>query len=168
MIVGAWKDNDMTGLAHAADYLRAAAVPRIGEGLHGLWPMVARVALCAGYIGLTLFVFASLQDRQETITVALIGLVFASLRASTLAGTCAQRRVAFLLENEIKSARRTMAQGIDAAPISDVELDRSLDGLAKPLRIEYAGLTVIGAICLYKLVIAIFYGMAYQQILGLS
>ena len=157
----------MTGLAHAADYLRAAAGPRSGEGLGGLWPMAARLAICACYIGIALFVFASLQDRTETITVALIGLVFASLRASTLTGTCAQRRVAFLLENEIKSARQTMAQGIDAAPVSDAEFDRSLDALAKPLRIEYAGLTVIGAICLYQLSLAIFYGIAYQQILEL-
>jgi small-conductance mechanosensitive channel len=156
----------MTGLAHAADYLRAAA-PRRGEGLSGLWPMAARLAICAGYIGIALFVFASLQDRTETITVALIGLVFASLRASTLTGTWAQRRVAFLLENEIKSARQTMAQGIDAARISDDELDRSLDALAKPLRIEHVGLTVIGAICLYQLSLAIFYGIAYQQILEL-
>lgn len=158
----------MTGLAHAADYLRAAAMPRGGEALSGLWSIATRVALCAAYIGITFFVFASLQDRSETITVALIGLVFASLRASTLAGACAQRRVAFLLENEIRSARQTMAQGIDAAPVSDAALDRSLDALAKPARIEYAGLTVIGAICLYKLALAIVYGMAYQQILGLN
>jgi hypothetical protein len=157
----------MTGLAHAADYLRAAAAPRRGERLRGLWPLAARLATCACYIGITLFVFASLQDRTETITVALIGLVFASLRASTITGTCAQCRMAFLLENEIKSARQTMAQGIDATLASDAALDRSLDALAKPLRIEYAGLTVIGAICLYQLALAIFYGMAYQQILEL-
>jgi hypothetical protein len=157
----------MTGLAHAADYARAAAAPRLGARLNGLWPLAARLTACACYIGITLFVFASLQDRTETITVALIGLVFASLRASTITGTCAQRRIAFLLENEIKSARRTITQGIDAASVSDATLDRSLDALAKPLRVEYAGLTVIGAICLYQLSLAILYGMAYQQILEL-
>jgi len=157
----------MTGLAHAADYLRAAATPRSSAGLRGLWPLAARFAFCACYIGITLFVFASLQDRSETITVGLIGLVFASLRASTLAGTCAQRRVAFLLENEIKSARQTIAQGIDAAPVSDIEFDRALEALAKPVRIEYAGLAAVAAICLYQLTLAVFYGMAYQQILEL-
>jgi hypothetical protein len=159
--------NTITGLAHTADYLRAAAAPRNGKGRSGVWPVAARLALCACYIGGMLFVFASLQDRSETITVALIGLMFASLRASTLASTCAQQRVAFLLESEIKSARQTMAQGIGAAAISDVELDRSLDALAKPLRVEHAGLAVIAAICLYQLALAIFYGMAYQQILEL-
>ncbi len=49
----------------------------------------------------------------------------------------------------------------------DAEFDRSLDALAKPLRIEHVGLTVIGAICLYQLSLAIFYGIAYQQILKL-
>jgi hypothetical protein len=157
----------MTGIAHAADYLRAAAAPRSVEWLSGLWPIVGRVAVCACYIGITLFVFASLQDRSETITVALIGLVFASLRATTLGGVCAQRRVAYLLENEIKNARQTIAQGIPSTPVSDAEFDRCLDALARPLRVEYVGLAVIASICLYQLSLAIVYGMAYQQILEL-
>jgi hypothetical protein len=158
----------MSGIAHAADDLRTAAAPRSTEWISGLWPIAGRVAFCVCYIGVALFVFASLQDRTETITVALIGLVFASLRATTLGGVCAQRRVAFLLENEIKSARQTIAQGIPSAPVSDAAFDRSLDALSRPLRIDYAGLAVIASICLYQLSLAIFYGMAYQQILGLD
>jgi hypothetical protein len=158
----------MTGIAHAADYLRTAAAPRAGEWLSGLWPIAGRVAACACYIGVTLFVFASLQDRSETITVALIGLVFASLRATTLGGVCAQRRVAFLLENEIKNARQTLAQGLPPAPVSDAEFDQSLDALARPVRIEYAGLALLASICLYQLSFAIFYGMAYRQIFELG
>ncbi len=158
----------MTGIAHAANSLRTAAVPRSAEWISGLWPIAGRVAVCACYIGVALFVFASLQDRTETITVALIGLVFASLRATTLVGVCAQRRVAFLLENEIKSARQTMAQGIPPTPVSDAEFDRSLDALSRPLLIDYASLAVIALICLYQLSLAVFYGMAYQQMLGLN
>jgi hypothetical protein len=157
----------MTGIAHAADYARAAAAPRSGEWLSRLWPVLGRVAICIGYIGITLFVFASLQDRSETITVALIGLVFASLRATTLGGVCAQRRVAFILENEIKSVRRTIAQDIPSEPAFDSELDRSLDAMVKPLRVEYIGLAAVASICLYQLSLAIVYGMAYQQILEL-
>jgi small-conductance mechanosensitive channel len=157
----------MTGIAHAADYVRTATAPRGGEFLIRLWPVAGRVAICLGYIGITLFVFASLQDRSETITVGLIGLVFASLRATTLGGVCAQRRVAFLLENEIKSARRTIAEGIPSHPLSDAAFDRSLDALAKPLRVEYIGLAAVASICLYQLALAIFYGMAYRQILEL-
>jgi small-conductance mechanosensitive channel len=158
----------MSGIAHAADDLRTAAAPRSTEWISGLWPIAGRVAFCVCYIGVALFVFASLQDRTETITVALIGLVFASLRATTLGGICVQRRVAFLLENEIKNARQTIAQGIPSAPVSDAAFDRSLDALSRPLRIDYAGLAVIASICLYQLSLAIFYGMAYQQILGLD
>ena len=157
----------MTGIAHAADFVRSATAPRSGEWFNRLWPIVARAAIGLAYIGVTLFVFASLQDRSETITVALIGLVFASLRATTSGGVCAQRRVVFLLENEIKSARRTIAEGIPSQSASDTELDRSLDALARPLRVEYVGLAAIAAICLYQLSLAIFYGMAYQQILEL-
>jgi hypothetical protein len=157
----------MTGLAHAADALRTARTPRTGEWLSRLWPAVGRVAMCAGYIGLILFVFASIQDRSETITVSLIGLVFASLRATTLGGVCAQRRVAFLLENEIKNARQTIAQDILPATLSDAEFDRSIEALARPVRIEYVGLAAIAAICVYQISLAIFYGMAYQQILEL-
>jgi hypothetical protein len=157
----------MTGLAHAADNLRTATVPRSGEQLRRFWPVAGRIAICTCYIGLVLFVFASLQDRSETITVALIGLVFASLRATTLGGVCTQRRVAFLLESEIRHARQTIAQGIPAKPVSDAELDRSLDDLTRPLRIEYLGLAAIASICVYQLSFAVFYGMAYQQIFEL-
>jgi hypothetical protein len=157
----------MTGVAHAADDVRTAAAPRGGERLNRLWPVAARAAICLGYIGITLFVFASLQDRSETITVALIGLVFASLRAATLGGVCAQRRVAFLLENQIKSARRSIAERIPSQPVSDTEFDRSLAALAKPLRVEYVGLAAVASICLYQLSLAVFYGMAYRQILEL-
>src|SRR6185312_564554 len=158
----------MTGIAHAADFVRSATAPRSGEWFNRLWPIVARAAIGLAYIGVTLFVFASLQDRSETITVALIGLVFASLRATTSGGVCAQRRVAFLLENEIKSARQTIAQGIPSTPVSDTAFDRSLDALSRPMRIDYAGLAVIASICLYQLSLAIFYGMAYRQLLGLG
>ena len=156
----------MTGLAHAPDSLRTDTAPR-GEGLARLWPVAGRAAGQAFYIAVTLFVFANLQDRTETITVALIGLVFASLRASTLAGACTQRRVALLLENEIRSVRQAMAQEIHSRAISDAEIDRSLEALTKALHIEYAGLAVIGAICLYHLGIAILYGAAYRELLGL-
>jgi len=98
---------------------------------------------------------------------ALIGLVFASLRASTLASACAQRRIALLLENEIKNVRQTLAQQIHSLPVSDAELDRSLEALTMLSRIEYAGLAMIGAICLYHLGIATVYGAAYQELLGL-
>ena len=125
------------------------------------------MAAQAFYIAVTLFVFANLQDRTETITVALIGLVFASLRASTLAGACAQRRGALLLENEIRSVRQAMAQEIPSRAISDAEINRALEALVKPLRVEYAGLAVVGAICFYHLAIAIAYGAAYQELLGL-
>jgi len=125
------------------------------------------VAAQGFYIAVTLFVFANLQDRTETITVALIGLVFASLRASTLASACAQRRVALLLGNEIRSVRHAMAQETSSRAISDAEIDRALAALMKPLRVEYAGLAVVGAICLYHLMIAIAYGAAYQELLGL-
>lgn len=137
------------------------------EGWAGLWPLAGRAAAQAFYIAVTLFVFANLQERTETITVALIGLVFASLRASTLAGACTQRRVALLLENQIRSVRQAMAQEIHARAISDAEIDRSLEALTKPLRVEYAGLGVVGAICLYHLGIAMLYGAAYQELLGL-
>jgi hypothetical protein len=157
----------MTGLAHAADDLRTATAPRSGEWFSRLWPVVARIAICTCYIGLVLFVFASLQDRSETITVALIGLVFASLRATTLGGVCAQRRVAFLLESEIRNARQTIAQGIPAPLISDAEFDQALDALTRSLRVEYVGLAVIASICVYQLSLAVFYGMAYRQILEL-
>ena len=157
----------MTGIVDAADYVRPATAPRSGEWLSRLWPITGRVAMCLGYIGVTLLVFASLQDRSETITVALIGLVFASLRTTTLGGVCAQRRVAFILENELKSARRTTAQGISSEPVCDIELDRSLDALSRPLRVEYVALAAIASICLYQLSLAVFYGMAYQQILEL-
>ena len=157
----------MTGLAHAPEFLRADATTSSGERLRGLLPLAGRVAAQIFYIAVVFFVFANLQDRSETITVALIGLVFASLRASTLASACAQRRVALLLENEIKSVRRTMAQEIPSLPVSDMELDRALEAQAKRLRIEYAGIAVIGAICFYHLGIAILYGMAYQELLGL-
>lgn len=156
----------MTGLAHAPDFLRTDTAPR-GEGWARLWPMAGRAAAQAFYIAVTLFVFANLQDRTETITVALIGLVFASLRASTLAGACTQRRVALLLENEIRSVRQAMAQEIHSRAISDAEIGRSLEALTKALRIEYAGLAVIGAICLYHLGIATLYGAAYRELLGL-
>lgn len=156
----------MTGLAHAPDYVRADATTR-GEGRGQLWPAAGRVAAQAFYIAVTLFVFANLQDRSETITVALIGLVFSSLRASTLASACAQRRIALLLENEIKNVRQTMAREIHSLPVSDAELDRSIDALTRLSRIEYAGLAVIGAVCLYHLGVAIFYGAAYQELLGL-
>jgi len=124
----------MSGIAHAADDLRTAAAPRSTEWISGLWPIAGRVAFCVCYIGVALFVFASLQDRTETITVALIGLVFASLRATTLGGVCAQRRVAFLLENEIKSARQTIAQGIPSTPVSDTAFDRSLELIEQACR----------------------------------
>jgi hypothetical protein len=156
----------MTGLAHAPDYLTADAATR-GAGRGTLWPAAGRVAAQAFYIAVTLFVFVNLQDRSETITVALIGLVFASLRASTLAGACAQRRIALLLENEIKNVRQTMAREIHSLPVSDAELDRSLEAMMKLSRIEYAGLAVIGAICLYYLGVAMLYGAAYQELLGL-
>ena len=159
-------DGDMTGLAHAPDSLRDAAAPR-GESGGRSWPLAGRVAAQAFYIAVTLFVFANLQDRTETITVALIGLVFASLRASTLAGACAQRRGALLLENQIRSMRQAMAQEIPSRAISDAEIDRALAALTKPLRVEYAGLALVGAICLYHLMIAIAYGAAYQELLGL-
>jgi hypothetical protein len=48
-----------------------------------------------------------------------------------------------------------------------MEIDRSLDAVTMPLRVEYAGLTVIGAICFYHLGIATLYGAAYQELLGL-
>ena len=137
------------------------------EGWAGLWPLAGRAAAQAFYIAVTLFVFANLQDRTETITVALIGLVFASLRASTLAGACTQRRVALLLENQIRSMRQAMAQEIHARAISDAEIDQSLEALTKTLLVEYGGLAVIGAICLYHLGIAMLYGAAYQELLGL-
>lgn len=156
----------MTGLAHAPDYLTADAARR-GPGRGTLWPVAGRITAQAFYIAVTVFVFTNLQDRSETITVALIGLVFASLRASTLAGACAQRRVALLLENEIKNVRQTLAQEIRSLPVSDAELDRSLDAMTMLSRIEYAGLAVVGGICLYHLGIAIFYGAAYQELLGL-
>jgi hypothetical protein len=154
----------MTGFAHAAEYLRTAAAPRHGEWLSGLWPTAGRVAICLGYIGIILFVFTSLQDRTESITVALIGLVFASLRATTLGSACAQRRIAFLLESEIKQVRRTIAQGVPSSTVSDAEFDRALDALVKPARIEYVGLAVVASICLYQLTLAVIYGIAYQQI----
>lgn len=156
----------MTGLAHVPDTLTADAATR-GEGHAGLWLLAGHVLVQAGFIAVTLLVFAYLQDRSETITVALIGLVFASLRASTLSGACAQQRVALLLENEIKSVRRNMAEHLESLPASDIELDRGLDALAKPLRIDYAGLAIVGAICFYHLAIAIFFGAAYQELLGL-
>jgi hypothetical protein len=159
-------DAGMTGLAHAPDTLRADAAAR-GEGWARLWPVVGHAAAQAFYIAVTLFVFANLQDRTETITVALIGLVFASLRASTLAGACTQRRAALLLENEIKRVRRAMTQENHSRAISDADIDRSLDALSQPLRVEYAGLGMIGAICLYHLGIATLYGAAYQELLGL-
>lgn len=150
----------------STELLRTDAATR-GEGYGGLWPLAGRVVAQAFYIAVTLFVFANLQDRSETITVALIGLVFASLRASTLGSACAQRRVAFLLENEIKSVRRAMAEQMPSEPVADAELDRALEAVTMPLRIEYAGLAMVGAICLYHLAVAIFYGAAYQELLGL-
>jgi hypothetical protein len=153
-----------TGLAPT--FVSADAATR-GKGRGALWSLAGRIPAQAFYIAVTLFLFDSLQDRTETITVALIGLVFASLRASTLSGACAQQRVAFLLETEIKSVRRTITQAAHSVPISDVELDRSLEALAMRSRIEYAGLAVVAAICLYHLGIAIFYGAAYQELLGL-
>ena len=156
----------MTGLADAPP-LRADAATR-GEGWARLWPIAAPAAAQVFYIAVTLFVFANLQDRTETITVALIGLVFASLRASTLAGACTQRRVALLLENEIKSVRQAVAQEIHSRAMPDAEINRSLAALTKPLLVEHAGLAVIGAICLYHLGIATLYGAAYQELLGLQ
>src|SRR6201982_1960977 len=109
--------RQMTGLAHAPDSLSANATMH-DEGWAGLWPLAGRAAAQAFYIAVTLFVFPNMQDRTETITVALIGLVFASLRASTLAGACTQRRVALLLENQIRSVRQAIAQEIHARTIS--------------------------------------------------
>ena len=157
----------MTGLAHAPEALRTDMAPG-SEGWARVWPMARGAAAQAFYIAVTLFVFANLQDRTETITVALIGLVFASLRASTLAGACTQRRVALLLENEIRGVRQAMAQERHPGAISAAKIDRSLDALTKALRIDYAGLAVIGAICLYHLGIATLYGAAYQELLGLN
>lgn len=161
-----YHDNEMAGLAHALGYRRADAATR-GADRGRLWPMAGRIAAQAFYIAVVLFVFANLQDRNETITIALIGVVFASLRASTLAGACAQRRIALLLENEIKNVRQALAQEIHALPVSDAELGRSLDAMTMLSRIEYAGLAVIGAVCLYHLGMATVSGAAYQELLGL-
>jgi preprotein translocase subunit Sss1 len=158
--------DEMTGLAHVPDAPRIGAATR-GEGHGGLWPLTGYVAAQILYIAITLFIFANIQDRSETITAALIGLVFAGLRASTLASACAQRRAALRLENEIKSVRQAMAQEIRSPAISDAEIDRSLEALTKPFRLEYAGLAAIAAICLYQLGIAIIYGTAYRELLGL-
>ncbi|HEY1505901.1 MAG TPA: hypothetical protein VGF92_16465 [Stellaceae bacterium] len=156
----------MTDLAHVPDVPRAGAAAR-GEWHGGLWPAAGYVAVQILYISITLFIFANIQDRSETITAALIGLVFAGLRASTLASACAQRRAALLLQNEIKSVRQAMAQDIRSPAVSNADIDRSLEALTKPFRLEYAGLAAIAAICLYHLGIAILYGTAYQELLGL-
>ena len=156
----------MTDLVHTPDALRTDTAPP-GEGWARLWPLAGRAAAQGFYIAVTLFVFSNLQDRTETITVALIGLVFASLRASTLAGACTQRRVALLLENEIRSVRQAMVQELHSRAIPAAAIDRSLDALTKALRIEYAGLAMISGICLYHLGIATLYGAAYQELLGL-
>ena len=154
----------MTGLAHVSD-LRAASIER--RESRGIWLRAGRLAAQAFYVAVTLVVFANVQDRTQTITVALIGLVFASLRATSLASACAQRRAALLLEIEIRNMRQMAALGTQALAIGSSELDWSIEAPAKPLNIEYAGVAAIGAICLYHLAVAILYGMAYQQILEL-
>ena len=98
-------------------------------------------------VGLSWLVFANVQDREQTITIALLGLAYAGLRGNATANRLTLRRIASILE----TSQNTQVTAADRAAWLD-----------------YTGLTLLGLICLYHLGIALLYGAALKQILELN
>lgn len=141
----------MSSLAELRGYHPLEALARHVRGRKlgsiAIWPSVGHAAVQIFSVGLAWVVFATVQDREQTITIALLGLAYAGLRANAVANRIALHRIASVLEvpqnTEATSADRTA-------------------------RLDYAGLALLGLICLYHLGIAILYGAALQQILELN
>jgi hypothetical protein len=115
-------------------------------------------------VGLALFVLAHLQDRTLTILVALLGLAYASIRAATITNVCAVRRMAAAWDHELSLLRKAVMPAAAAEAIASVETRPRLAQLDRQLRLEYAGLGIVGAICLCYLLSSLIFGIAYQQL----
>ena len=143
----------------------AGLVPRFPRA--ALWPLLRGAAVQLCLVALAVFLLTNLQDRTETITVALLGLAYASLRASAIGHGCALQRMASEIERELKGLRRSLPTGTDGRAESSAEACLAAANAAQPAWVDYLGLAAIAAICLYHLCVAIFFGMAYEQLLGL-
>jgi hypothetical protein len=115
-------------------------------------------------IALALFVLAHLQDRTLTILVALLGLAYASIRAATIASVFEVRRMAAAWDNELSLLRKAVLSAPAAETIAVAATRSRFNPLDCQRRLEYAGLAIVGTICLFYLLSALVYGIAYQQL----
>jgi hypothetical protein len=161
----------MSGLSDVESYARAAAptlaAVSVGSRI-GLWLTIWRASAQLFYVAVTLLVFANLQDRSATITAALFGLVYASIRATTIANVFAFRRMTLVLDNEIRVVKKAVLPGLGPEPAPDDDIRKAVERLDRPLLLEYGGLAIIGLICLYYLFWALLYGASYQQLFELK
>jgi hypothetical protein len=130
----------------------------------GAWPTAGRAIAQLLSIGLTLFVLANLQDRTLTIMVALLGLAYASIRATTIANVFAFKRMAAAWDDELDLIKQAVVPGLRAEAAPALETRAFTHDLDRQLWLEYAGLAIVGAICLCYLLSAIIFGIAYQQL----
>jgi hypothetical protein len=130
----------------------------------GSLPAVRCASVQLFSIALAWFVLAHLQDRTLTILVALLGLAYAGIRAATSTSVFELRRMAAAWDHELSLLRRAALSAPAAEPIAAAGTSARLNRLDRRLWLEYAGLAIVGAICLFYLFSALVYGIAYQQL----
>lgn len=154
----------MSSLSELRGYHSLEALVRRARGrkLRGIgWPSLGRAAAQILTIGIAWVVFADVQDREPTIIIALLGLAYAGLRADAVAHRTALRRIADILKGSFASQRQ------EGDPVGAAQNTR-VTPADRAAWLDYAGLALLGLICLYHLGIAILYGAALQQILELN
>jgi hypothetical protein len=151
---------------YADESIAIAARRAVGHAAQ-LWPLIGCLLAQAFAIALAVFAFRNISDRTQTITVALLGLVYVSIRCSMLAHSAAMRRLTAAFECELLALKNAMAAGFESDPATEAERHRSVDAHNRRIRLEQTGLAIIALICLYHLGEAVFWGMAYAQVFEL-
>jgi len=147
--------------------LAVAVAQRVQRAAALLWPLLGCLTGQGLGIGLAIFAFLSISDRTQVITVALLGLVYVSIRGGMLAHGVAMRRLTTAFERELLAMKQAISAGVASDPATELERRHTVGVHNRRLRLEQAGLAVIALICLYHLADAVFWGMAYAQVFEL-
>ena len=107
------------------------------------------------YVGVTLYVFSRLQNNQETLMVALFGLIYVAIRSIAIGNVMFLRGIVIAFQGEIDAIK------VAVIPEFQIDLEARKDAAEAikktnhKLWFDYAGLSVISLICLVSVFSAI-------------
>ena len=113
--------------------------------------VIWRIAVQLFYIGVTIFIFVSLQGRQEHLMVALIGLVYVTLRGTVAGGARGVIALSAALQSELDCIKGAVIPGYEPDYELRDETKREADDFKQVIFIDSCGLGVISLICMFAL-----------------